>query len=87
MDQSGATQTSFSNSPLPLQPIGVAGCLRYGLLVGLVFGVASGATLAVRRIPDFPDDILERCFARGIFGGVRTALNAGLLLPTTVAAD
>jgi MFS family permease len=80
MDQPGATQTSFSNSPTPLQPIGVAGCLRYGLLVGLVFGIASGTTLAIRRIPDFPDDILERCLARGFFGGAGLGILFGLVV-------
>jgi hypothetical protein len=45
-----------------------------------VFGIAGGTTLALRRIPDFPDDILERCVARGFFGGADLGILFGLVV-------
>jgi hypothetical protein len=48
--------------------------------VGLVFGIACGCTLAVRRITDFPDDIMRRCFLRGFFGGAELGILLGLVV-------
>lgn len=85
MYQSGAARALTLNSPLPLQRIGFFGCLGYGLLVGLIFGIASGTTRALRRIPDFPDDILERCFARGFFGGAELGILFGLVVAGVIS--
>jgi hypothetical protein len=80
MDKSDAAQALTLNSPFPSQRIGFFGYLGYGLLVGMVFGIASGVTLAVRRIPDFPDNIIDRCFVRGFFGGAESGMLFGLVV-------
>ncbi len=85
MDQPGNPEPSCANPFDLLQAVGVGTCLRYGALVGSVFGVAMGTTLAIPRMSYFPDDILMRCFARGIFGGAALGVLCGVVVGGIIA--
>ena len=85
MDDPDVTQPSPSNPFDLLQSIGLAACLRYGALVGLVFGTAMGTTLAVPRASYYSDDMMMRCFARGIFGGAEIGVVLGLAVGGLIA--
>ena len=86
MDDPDITQPSPENPFDLLQSIGLAACLRYGALVGLVFGISMGTTLAVPRASYFSgDDIIMRCFARGIFGGAELGVVFGLAVGGLIA--
>jgi hypothetical protein len=80
MNHPGTSQTSGPNPFDLAENVGLGACLGYGALVGLIFGVAMGAILAIPRTSYFPDDVLMRCFARGIFGGAELGIVFGLIV-------
>jgi hypothetical protein len=85
MDHPGTDQPSCPNPFDLVQSVGLAACLRYGALVGLVFGIAMGTTLALPRMSYFPNDVIMRCFARGIFGGAELGLLFGVVVGGLIA--
>jgi hypothetical protein len=85
MDDPSVPEPSRPNPFDLAQTVGLGACLGYGALVGLIFGMAMGTALAIPRTSYYPEDVLMRCFARGIFGGAELGVLFGLVLGGLVA--